>query len=177
MPSSRDTGTPTQTVACVPSYLNLHPEQICGASSTTTLTTPRGSLTPRCSELPRIIGPQNHRITGSQSKLHSQIRHTQENRSSETFKITVKDTISFQTPSVTGIPHRNQGNKPPPGQMHRLVPAFTCAWSKPRAGSGCTPTPATHRESLTLRSSGTRSQENGHSRISRYHRHLYSQEL
>ena len=96
----RDTGTPTLSVAPVPSSLSWCLKQIwvlaqhrvpqhseeaqcsdaltCPGSQdlssfiTPGFQDPRGSLTPRSSDTPRMSGSQDHRMTGSQSDLDSE---------------------------------------------------------------------------------------------------------
>ena len=55
-----------------PSGLGQCPEQTLGTNSTASPTTPRRSSTPRHSNLPRIIGSQDHRIKGAWS--HQDLR-------------------------------------------------------------------------------------------------------
>jgi hypothetical protein len=113
-------------MAQVPSDPNLHPEQTWGADSESTLTIPKGSPTPRCSETPRI--------TGSQRKLDSQeIGHTQEHWNSDTGKIRVEATTSFPEPRVTGTPTGTIDINSSPDREHWFLPACTCSWRKPRA--------------------------------------------
>ena len=72
--SSRIQGhrNPAQPVAQVPSGLSQFPEQTLGASSVPISTIPRESLTPRCSDTPRISGSQDPIITESQRELDSE---------------------------------------------------------------------------------------------------------
>jgi hypothetical protein len=70
------------------SGLGQCPEQTLG---TTSPTTPRGSSTPRCSNMPRITGSLDHRITGSQELGHTRISGSERGsltpRSSDTHRI------------------------------------------------------------------------------------------
>jgi hypothetical protein len=97
-PQSKDTGTPSQLMAWVPSGLSQCPEQIFCTSSTPSPTTPRGSLSPRWLTRPRIPevnwlpgaltypGFQDHMILESQDHKDSWTL-----RSSDTIRITRKD--------------------------------------------------------------------------------------
>jgi hypothetical protein len=74
-----------------PVCLGWHPEQTLGTNSTASLTTPRGSSTPRCPNAPRIRGlPGSQelghtRVSMSQRQLDSQeLGHTQNHRITET---------------------------------------------------------------------------------------------
>jgi len=107
------------------------------------------------------------RISGSQRKFDSEeISHTQEHCSTDTLKITVEATTSFLKPRVPGTPTGNREERSP-AHTEAPVPSNLHLWPEQTQGSGSSPTPATHRESLTPTSSDTTgSQELGHTRIS-----------
>lgn len=96
--------------------------QTWGTCSAPSPTTPRWSLTPRCSDISRI--------TGSQRDLNShEIRHSWEHGNSDTLKITVEITTSFLTSSMTRTLTGTREARTPT----QVPPGCTCAQSNPRA--------------------------------------------
>jgi hypothetical protein len=158
-------------VALDPSDLILHLELIWGAGSAPILKTPRGSLTPRFSEMSRVSGSQDHRgnvtpesntprSTEALTHSRSQVRHNIfPNNQLNWTPIRTRKTQSSTQPEV-------------------WVPSNLHLYLEQTKGSGSPPTLAIVSESLTPRSSDTTgSQELDHTMISGSQRQLDSQKL
>lgn len=135
LPGPRDADITSEPGAGTSCRLSKYRKQSWDTVFTSIHKTPGGNPIAKFSNRSRIrdtLKAQEDTITGSQKKLNSQeTGQNQECCTSDTLKVTVEATASFQNPSLIGF-HRNQGNCNHINQRYGFLQAFTCAWSKPR---------------------------------------------